>query len=318
MNYKLSIIIPTYNSDFSKLLLTLDSIINQTNRMFEIIITDDGSKKFDKDRILSYFTKNEFIHYQLIENSENIGTVKNIQNAYRKANGEYICAFGPGDILYEQSSIEKFIEYLDLEKPNFGFSRFQSYYLENNSIVLHDFQSPPERVIKQYTKNKKALKYMVLYGTYCCGATLFFKKEFIIQNSFLITTAKYCEDLVQVLIALTHEKIYFYDTKFIFYEFGSGISTKKETSSLIKADNINFYIDLITKNNTFLFFRKKIDILISSKGFLLRKILRLILFPDMYLFYLLNNIFSKFINKKCKNITEYKNYLSFWKSVYDN
>ena len=62
---KFSIIIPTFNS--SKYIKnTLESVINQTYKNYEIIIVDDGSIDNTKNVIYEFFKSANNIKYRLI------------------------------------------------------------------------------------------------------------------------------------------------------------------------------------------------------------------------------------------------------------
>jgi glycosyltransferase involved in cell wall biosynthesis len=87
----LSIVIPTYNR--AHLIEdTLKSVINQTNKNYEIIIVDDGSTDNTEEVVRKYLS--DSVNYYKIENSEraaarNYGT--------KKANGRYINWFDSDD-----------------------------------------------------------------------------------------------------------------------------------------------------------------------------------------------------------------------------
>ncbi|MPQ33284.1 glycosyltransferase [Clostridium estertheticum] len=241
---KFSIIVPTYNSQLSKVFLTIESILRQTFTDYEIIITDDGSFDNNFDKIKGYLINRNFKNYTFIEHEKNQGTVKNMQNAYINCNGEYIKGLGPGDLLYSESILAKLSIFLDSRNSNFAFGRLKSYYLENNVVNYHQFVAPPNNLIYSYENKYKAIENTLERKLYISGSTMVFRKDYILQSKFNLMNVKYCEDLVQVLVAINEDKIDFYDSNFIWYEYGSGISTNKKQPLKLEQDDINFYKDL--------------------------------------------------------------------------
>ena len=58
----ITVILCTYNPTIEELVITLDSIVNQRDVSFEIVISDDGSKDNHKEFIETVKTF-EYIHY---------------------------------------------------------------------------------------------------------------------------------------------------------------------------------------------------------------------------------------------------------------
>ncbi|MCR5202178.1 MAG: glycosyltransferase family 2 protein [Lachnospiraceae bacterium] len=101
----LSVIVVTYNQK-EFFYETLSSILNQDYRYIELIIADDGTLNFDEGNIKKFIDdkKNKnIIKYRILHNKENIGTVRNINNALKKSTGEFIKIIG-GDDTYPNSS----------------------------------------------------------------------------------------------------------------------------------------------------------------------------------------------------------------------
>ena len=61
-NYKLSIIIPMYNTE-NYIEKCLDSVLNQSYRNIEVIVVDDCSKDNGKTIVERYMTKDERVKY---------------------------------------------------------------------------------------------------------------------------------------------------------------------------------------------------------------------------------------------------------------
>lgn len=96
---KISIIIPVYNG--SKYIIeTLISCANQTHQNLEVLIINDCSTDKSKDIIEQFVaTDNRF---QLFENKDNLGIVRNVNKGIDLSTGEFIIALGHDDILLPQ------------------------------------------------------------------------------------------------------------------------------------------------------------------------------------------------------------------------
>jgi glycosyltransferase involved in cell wall biosynthesis len=85
----------------------LDSIINQTYPLFEIIIQDDCSMDSTMEILQEYAGKYPTIH--VYQNEERKGHILNFFSATRRATGEYI-AFADQDDIWKPDKIEKMLE----------------------------------------------------------------------------------------------------------------------------------------------------------------------------------------------------------------
>jgi teichuronic acid biosynthesis glycosyltransferase TuaG len=96
---KFSVIIPMYNSK-NTIIGTLDSVINQTYKDFEIILADDGS--FDgTDQIINDFFKNQNVPYKYIY-QKNQGASAARNRGINEAKGEYIAFLDSDDMWHPQ------------------------------------------------------------------------------------------------------------------------------------------------------------------------------------------------------------------------
>ena len=110
---KFTVLIVTYHPDWKKLLVTLDSVMAQTFKDYEIVVSDDGSEENCFDKIEAYFTAHQFANYTLIPHEKNQGTVKNLIDGLAKAKGKYVRDFGPGDAFYNEHTLQQVYDFME-------------------------------------------------------------------------------------------------------------------------------------------------------------------------------------------------------------
>ena len=94
MKPKVSIVMPVYNGD-KYLVESLESILHQTYRNFELIIINDGSTDNSMAIIESYAKTDENI---IIISRENKGLVASLNEGIILAKGDYIARMDADDI----------------------------------------------------------------------------------------------------------------------------------------------------------------------------------------------------------------------------
>src|SRR5258706_16379849 len=105
-----SVIIPTYNrAEF--ITRTVNSVLSQTYKSFEIIIVDDGSTD-NTENILDPLLKQHSNISYLKKNNQERGAARNFGSYHAK--GDYVTFLDSADILYPQHLHETI--YLILEK----------------------------------------------------------------------------------------------------------------------------------------------------------------------------------------------------------
>jgi glycosyltransferase involved in cell wall biosynthesis len=92
---KISVIMSVYNNE-SYLKDSIESILKQTYKNFEFIITDDCSTDKSASIISDYDESDERINF--IKNKKNIGLTKSLNKMIDLARGEYIARMDGDDI----------------------------------------------------------------------------------------------------------------------------------------------------------------------------------------------------------------------------
>ena len=176
---KVSICIPTYNN-LSAFKRCFDSVLNQSYRDYEVIITDDSTN----DSIKSYLENiqlSENIHY--FKNKQPLGSPENWNEAIRKATGEYIKILHHDDFFTYETSLQIFIDLLDKNpEADLGFVASKNFNLSKNEII--NYNKPSQKKLDEIKKNP----YILLNGNYigAPSATIFRNKPNLFFDKNLI------------------------------------------------------------------------------------------------------------------------------------
>ena len=126
----ISVIIPTYNrADF--IVKTIQTVLNQTVKPYEIIVVDDGSTDDTEDilRAFCYINPNKIKYIKQI----NCGVSSARNLGIKESSSEWLC-FLDSDDLWEDTKLEEQINF-HKENQNILFSHTQELWLFNNKII---------------------------------------------------------------------------------------------------------------------------------------------------------------------------------------
>ena len=125
-----SIITPMYNSGkFIK--DTIDSVINQTYKDWEMIIVDDCSTDISPEIVKSYAENESRIKY--IRTEQNGGVSKARNTALKNADGQYI-AFLDSDDIWDKEKLEKQINFMKEKDCAISFTSYELIDEENKKL----------------------------------------------------------------------------------------------------------------------------------------------------------------------------------------
>ena len=304
-----TVIVLTYNPSIFKLLLTLESLMMQTNVLYEIVISDDGSENFPNKIIETYFNSKGFSDYLIITHQKNMGTVRNCIDAIKRSNCKYTKFISPGDFFAYSQALYDWVMFMDKNAYDLSFARPIVYSkIIDSKIVTCSVKIYPQ------TSNPKNLKRNCLLG-----------KDLLLGASTMVNTTLmkdylnkimdrivYCEDTVYRLMLLDDRTIGIFNNDSFFYEIGTGISTSKSndwSKKIAKDYNEleNIICDIVDTNKRF---NRKLLLSIKyrRKG-LLGKIKAYLSIPSLITTRLKYKIFPKLSNVRFNAL--------FWEELYN-
>lgn len=246
----ISVLVLCYHADLSKVYQTLYSILQQKNIEYEIVVSDDGSEYNHYDEIEEWFKKRKFYNYKFVDNKENQGTVRNMLSALEQAEGKYIKAISPGDFLYAENVLSDMVSYMKKENYKVCFGK-SAYYSAEDEVHIYQKHNPKDmKVYRNYDFEKIKHNYFY-FQDYVLGASFIMEKDTIGNYlNEIKDCVRYAED-ISVLCMLTDDiQIGFWDHFFIWYEYGTGISTsgKDKWSEIIQNENKAVYKKCMQKD----------------------------------------------------------------------
>ncbi|MCK5611444.1 glycosyltransferase, partial [Candidatus Pacearchaeota archaeon] len=128
-----SVIIPTFNrAEYIK--HTIDSVLEQTFKEYEIIVIDDGSIDNTRESLKEYGDKIRYFY------QSNNGVSAARDHGIREARGEWV-AFLDDDDLWEPNKLEIQMEYLK-QNPGIDFVYSDARVFCENNIISETFKRP--------------------------------------------------------------------------------------------------------------------------------------------------------------------------------
>ena len=134
---RLSIGMPVYNGE-NYIAAALDSLLEQTFRDFELIISDNASTDSTPQICAEYASRDPRVRY--FRNERNIGLVRNFNRAFELSSGEYF-KFAPHDDIYDRDFLARCIRILD-EDPSVVLCNANVAIIDETGQVVRKL--PPE------------------------------------------------------------------------------------------------------------------------------------------------------------------------------
>ena len=227
---KISVIVPVYNV-YDYLDKCLNSLVNQSDNDFEVIIVNDGSTDNSQEIIDKYVSENANMKSFIKEN----GGLSSARNyGLSKATGEYVL-FLDSDDYYEPNTIE-IMKKEALSGDDIII--FRMFIDENNEIQKSMIDM--EKFI--FNDNISPSKRLLLYNPSACDKM--FRKSLFDNISFI--TGKYYEDLGTIpLLAIYTDKIKFTDY-YLYHYFKRENSIMNKINYNTKLEDIFFIVNRIT------------------------------------------------------------------------
>ena len=246
MGHVVTIITVAYNS-MDYIYENIKSALSQDYPEIEIIIADDCSENFHKDEIIAYIEQNKkenLLHFEVYANKKNLGTVKNLNTALKKATGDLITILSADDVYYNDNVISQIVKEFDKTCCDFLITRRILFEGDYNNIISY---IPDDYEIEKIKKFKTAEQERI--GLYtgnmwnmASGCVFAYKKELLEELNYYDENYSLWDDgpFLEKYLEYKGKLYYNYDIISIYYRKG-GMSSTELNPRLFK--DLQFFLE---------------------------------------------------------------------------
>ncbi|WP_415619755.1 glycosyltransferase [Liquorilactobacillus sp.] len=197
----------------------INSILKQTKQIDELVICDDKSSDSTVQIIDSFNC--DLIKLKI--NLENIGYVRNFEQAISMSSGDIIFLADQDDI-WRIDKVSKMVTFMNSEKCDLLCSNFDLINQKDEIIEDKKKYNIPSFVIKEHREIITSISFSrLLLGNVVQGCTYCFTKN--VRNKYLaINNQEVYHDWQLMLIAAYNEGVFFYNDNLIQYRLHSNNS----------------------------------------------------------------------------------------------
>lgn len=224
----ISVIILSYNHD-KFLRKAIESVISQTYKNLEIIISDDCStdnsvnviNEYSDDRIIKVF------------NQKNLGAVINNNNALRMTNGEYIALLNSDDY-WDPRKIELQVKFLE-ENIQYGAVFSRAFIVNENNNIIKKSKYFDVSIFDQDNRNRHEWIRRFFYEQNClCHPSALIRREVYFKTELYDPMLKQLPDFKLWIDIIKFTNIYILQKKLVYYR----VLSKAKNASANYGDNI--------------------------------------------------------------------------------
>jgi len=198
---KTSVAICTYNGE--RFISTqIQSILDQTQKIDEIVICDDVSIDKTKEILDKFAAENSSI--KLFFNSQNLGFVKNFETAIKRCSGDIIFLADQDDI-WLNTKVEKMIEKFQKNPDCYYVFSDAAAFSDEEKLSYTLWDSVNFNLQKQSKFRSGLQKELLIRESFVYGAVLAFRAEFK-QYLFPVSAHFYHDNWIVLILNFLHKK----------------------------------------------------------------------------------------------------------------
>jgi glycosyltransferase involved in cell wall biosynthesis len=197
-NPKVSIIVPVYNAE-KYIEETLQSILNQDFKDFELIVIDDASTDNSFKKIKEISKKDQRI--KIFKNKTNKGRAGTVNVGFSQSKGEFIAFCDADDLMYPERLKKQFSFLKKNSEIDLIYGNIIKFWPNNieklRKAATFKNSSEPLNILKQESKKNKNYKHAssILHSKdYIPGSSIIFRKKIIDQGIKMDENLKNSED----------------------------------------------------------------------------------------------------------------------------
>ena len=233
----ITVITPFFNN--SNLMETVYSVLEQDYPNIEYIIADDcskinHSKSLLLQGLLETLNLTNFLSIRVQRQRNNVGTVKNLNDAIKQSKGKYIFILSADDLFYNKHVLKEWTQFLISEKALISTAKRLICKINKKNMQCI---RPLRKEISNMTNLNPSELYLTLkYDNYISGCCTAYSKKCFEQYGYFDESYKLLEDHPMILHLLKqHVKIAFWDKIAIYYMTG-GVSAQENINEVFEQD----------------------------------------------------------------------------------
>jgi len=235
---KITIGVPVYNGE-KTIRRALDSLLNQTYRNFELIISDNASIDSTSKICMEYEQKDERIRY--LRKDKTVSVTSNFFSLIEQAETKYFM-FASDDDFWDPQFIEKNLEVLENNHNVVGSisdiklvgKNITNYYSDSD---IHDSNNLKWEFVRPYIGTYEKKVNDILEFNWICNQFSVFRTEELKKSIIKKRFASW--DFASMLNVIKFGDLYVLDETLMFRDTG-GISSTKSEIELMKKQNFGW------------------------------------------------------------------------------
>lgn len=214
---KISTVIATYNGE-KYILEQIASILNQTRKVDEIIIVDDGSSDETVSLIESFIVENDLQDsWKLYVNESNLGYKANFKKALEYSSGDIVILCDQDDV-WEENKVEEF-ERLFRDPAALAINASFRFIDRDGVFINSEENDNNNNLLKRNYKRNELAKISlenIIANNISPGCTMAVRRE-LVELFIRTTTGVQPHDWEMNILACLKDGLYFYNKKLTRY-----------------------------------------------------------------------------------------------------
>lgn len=225
-----SLVCVNYRPALEKLILSLNSLVMQEGKKYEVVVTDDGSENAYFAEVIYILEKRGIREYTLAYLWKNEGIVRNLLCGLQLSRGQFVRGVSPGDVLANQGAVSDWIDFLKNSGRGWSIGDTAYYRMSDGHIQLLKMRAHPGDLRAYRNNDEKGMrKGYLFYDDIALGASLIYERSLMLEYLIRINgKIVYAEDNSFRMMMFDNVMPAYYPKNILFYEYGDGISTSGE------------------------------------------------------------------------------------------
>ena len=230
---------------------TIESVLNQTYKNWELLIIDDGSTDNSVEIIKKYTQNHKNIRLLQHKNNENKGLSETLQLGLKNAKGKYI-AFLESDDYWTNDNLEKKVEYLNkYPEAKTIYTDIEMFGDENQINILQPHVNRCRLLSKKITKPENISKYFIITTTIPTFSCMIVEKKLLKKCNFNSPIKPYLDWWIGAQLTYLSE-VFYINERLTYWQIHPQSYIGRIKKNITRVDERNF-------KNSLLINLKKLD-----------------------------------------------------------